>query len=288
MILLTGALGYVGAIIRRHFEKHHELLCVDRRPIARSGGIECDLADGDAVRDLARRIRPIAVVHAAGNKDIAFCEKNPPEAHRINCETTRNIAAAFGERSRIIYISTDYVFEGIRGNYEETDRPNPSTVYGKSKWCGETEGKRLAKENFTILRTSAIYDLAATFPRFLREKLSAGEAIDCYTDIVYSPTYYKDFLRGLERIIEGVSRDAEIFHICGESTTRYAFARAFAETFGFDPGLVRPECGRTKGMFLFPDLSMNNDRTRSLLGTKKTSIIEALGEMRRETAHAGY
>jgi dTDP-4-dehydrorhamnose reductase len=287
MILLSGALGYVGAIIRRHLEKRYELLSVDRRPAEGPGGIECDLSDEGAVRDLARRVRPDVVVHAAGNKDIAFCEKNPSEAHRINCETTRNIAAAFGERSRIIYVSTDYVFEGIRGNYEETDRPNPSTVYGKSKWCGETEGKRLAKGNFTILRTSAIYDFAATFPRFLQEKLSAGEAIDCYTDIVYSPTYYKDFLRGLERIIEGVSRDAEIFHVCGESTTRYDFAGAFAETFGFDPDLVRPEFGRDKGKFLFPDLSMNNEKTRTFLGIGRTGLVESLGEMRREAAHAG-
>lgn len=286
MILLTGAMGYVGGILRRHLEKRFELLCVDRHPPAKQDGIECDLTDAGAVRDLARRFRPEAVVHAAGNKDIAFCETNPAEALRINCETTRNVAAAFGDRSRVLYLSTDYVFRGDRGNYAEEDPPDPSTEYGKSKLCGETEGKRIAGGNFTILRAGAIYDLEATFPKFLREKLCSGNTVECFTDIVYSPTYYKDFLRAAEKLLDHGSVDDGIFHACGEPVTRFGFARSFAEAFGFDRELVRPDSGRDKGMFLFPDLSMNDERSRAFLGVRKTGLVESFGEMRRESARA--
>jgi dTDP-4-dehydrorhamnose reductase len=288
MILLTGAAGYVGTLLRKSLGRRHELLCVDRRPVPGPGAAVCDLADGDAVRRFARDIRPDAVIHAAGIKDIAYCEKHPDEARRINCDTTKNVAAAFGDRSRVIYISTDYVFRGDRGNYSETDAPDPLTVYGKSKLCGETKGAALAGSGFTVLRTGALYDLDAAFPRFLTENLSASRAVDCFTDAVYSPTYYKDLVDVLERLLAPAAPGERVYHACGEPLTRYAFARAFAEAFGFDPRLVRPAPGCGGGGFFFPDLSMVNGKTRSLLGSKRTGVREALAEMRREAELAGH
>jgi dTDP-4-dehydrorhamnose reductase len=279
-ILLAGFMGYVGNILKAQLENRYDLLCLDSRCLPHENHMQCDLTDKEAVTRLAARIRPDVVVHAVGNKDIGFCENNPEEAFRINCDTLRNISSAFGEKSRIIYISTDYVFDGSRGNYAERDLPEPATVYGKSKLCGEREGARIAGDNFVVIRASAIYDLNAAFPRFLHENLSSGRAIECFSDVTYSPTFFQDFVDSLEKLLPGAPSGERIFHSCGEATTRYDFATTFSRTFGFDASLVRKSSARHSGKFLFPDLSMNNRKTMTLLKVKTTPVEEALRKLK--------
>lgn len=281
-VLLTGALGYVGTIVRTHLGKRYDLTGVDARGGPPSGCHMCDLTDAEAVLRLAQDVNPDVVIHAAWNKNIDFCEKNPAQALRINGEAVRNLAAAFGRRSRIIYLSTDYVFDGQRGGYAEDDRPCPKTSYGRSKLLGEIEGSRAAGGNFIILRASTLYDLDATFSHFLRERLSRSEPVECFSDVIYSPTYFRDFLNILEGIAAGAGGDERTFHACGMAVSRYDFALAFARVFGHDPSLLRPSSGKGAGMYLFPDLSLDNARTRRLLTVTTTGVDDALREMGRE------
>ncbi|MCE5195254.1 MAG: SDR family oxidoreductase [Nitrospiraceae bacterium] len=282
-ILLTGSTGYVGKIIKTHFEKKYDITGVSSSCLCDKKQIQCDLTDQKTVLQLANSINPDIIIHAAGNKNIAYCEKNPEDAFRINCNSIKNIVAAFGRQSRIIYISTDYVFDGQRGYYKEHDQPNPVSVYGKSKLCGESESVRIGNNNsFTILRLSALYDLQAIFPRFLFEKLSNNKFVECFTNVKYSPTYYKDFLVLLEKIVNNKEITENIFHACGEAISRYDFALAFAEVFGFNEKLITGISKENNTMFLFPDLSMSNERTKAILDIKTTSLKHSLQEMKME------
>ncbi len=279
-ILLTGSTGYVGNIIKTHLERKYDIFCTSTRCVAGEKQAPCDLTDRAAVFGLAKRVSPDVVIHAAGNKDIEFCERNTAAAFSVNCDSVRNVCEAFAD-ARIIYLSTDYVFDGTRGHYEEHDQPRPLTVYGKSKLCGEVDGKKIAGRRLVILRVSALYDQNAAFLRFLQEKLSSGEPVECFFDSFYSPTYFRDFLYVLEQLLVTACNDEGVFHACGQSMSRYEFAKAFALACEFDASLIRKQSYHERTTFLFNDLSLDNVRTRRLLGACTTNVMDALREIGR-------
>ena len=245
------------------------------------GQIQCDLKNHEELLHVSKNINPEIVIHAVGNKNISFCETNPKEAYQINCDTIKNVASVFAGKAKIIYISTDYVFDGMCGGYAENDVPNPKTVYGKSKLSGEIEGAKNAKESFITVRLSALYDPNATFLCYLRQKLSSGQVVECFSNIRYSPTYVDDFLKILEKVI--LSNDGtNVFHACGKALSRYEFALFFAKVFGFDSGLLKKQLyTKDENLFLFPDLSLSNKRTCELFGIEMTKTEEALLEIKK-------
>jgi dTDP-4-dehydrorhamnose reductase len=282
-VLLTGFGGYVGNVIRRGLGRKYDLVGLSSRCRDDGNHIRCDLRDEKEVQRLPSRIQPDLIIHAAGIKDIRFCEKNPEDAYNINCQSLVNLARIFEGGCRIIYVSTDYVFAGDRGGYSEGDKPEPGTVYGGSKLCGELQGRVIAGKRFAVLRAGALFDMNASFPRFLYENLSRGEQVTCYSDVIYSPTYYRDFLMVLGCLIDFDFSDRYLFHASGEALSRYEFALHFAHAFGFDESLVVPTSGRGNDLFLFPNLSLTNDETKRLLHVERTPVTDALQELRLES-----
>ncbi len=271
-ILITGSSGYVGDIITKHFRNKYNIHGLTRE--------SCDLRNEAEVFRLAKKISPDVIIHAAGNKDIKFCEANPKEAYNANELGVINLVKAFPEK-KIIYISSDYVFEGNRGRYNEKADPNPKTVYGKSKLAGEKYGLKNSK-NFIVLRSSAIFNKEASFPVFLHKELSSSHEVECFVNTFYSPTYYKDFLSTLEKIVANKSLNKGVYHSCGERTSRYGFCTTYAKVFGFDKKLIKESYAGTSHWFLFPDLSMVNKETNKILGIKTTSLEKALIKMSKK------
>lgn len=285
-VTVLGGTGYLGGMLCRALAYRHDVTCVARRA-APAGYYTrcCDLTVWSDVEELSRTLASDVIIHAAGLKDIGLCEQSPPEAYETNCESVSYLARAFGQRARILYLSTDYVFDGKRGRYGEDDEAIPETVYGQSKLCGEqvlTNTGLLKSGYAAIVRASAVYALEATFPRYLYERLSRSQPVECFGDIYYSPTYYRDFVAMVERLIEIPRLPDSIFHSCGERLSRYDFAQAFCKAFGFDNTLVKPAIGANNKVFLYPDLSLSDNRTRSLLGISRTMLADALLALKHE------
>ena len=131
----------------------------------------------------------------------------------------------------------------------------------------------------------ALYDINSPFLSFLHAKLSKGEPVNCFIDRLYSPTYSKDFLKTLDRII--MEKDNEcplkIYHSCGEVLSRYDFALLYAKVFGFNTNLIQ-QCKykQTDNLFLFPNLSMSNDLTYKQLQIDLTKTKTALMEIKEK------
>lgn len=259
-VLLTGVTGYVGQLVCTGLGGEWDMAGVSARSSEESGRFQCDLADIGQVRRLRERVTPEVIIHAAGNKNLAQCEASPSEAYQANVQTTINLVQAFPE-SRIIYISSDYVFSGDRGGYREDDPVKPVTVYGRTKACAELAGLTLG-ENFYVLRLSALYDGNATFLRFLRDSLSQDKAVACFEDAFYSPTYYGDFLKVLERLVDAPTLGRRIYHACGQRISRYFFAKLFARASNYEQSLIRQGSRINENApFLFSDISMENTLT---------------------------
>lgn len=284
MILVTGASGLlgsnllltgtnlrlaVGAVTNRH-----------RIRLPRVPQWQLDLTDSPAVRRMVREAKPSVIFHCAAQTDLDVAERDPRETEGINVEATRVLARAAAEvGSRLIYVSTDAVFDGSRSMKEEGDAVGPLSVYGRTKYDGEVA---CASENSDVLivRTN-IYGWNAQAKYSLAEwmlaKFEAKENFPGFTDIYFCPMLVNDFidvvLSMLERRVNG------IYHVCGsEKISKYNFAISIATVFGFDGGSVRPalyaeSALRAKRAL---DLSMSTRHVSAALGRRMPSVEQGL------------
>lgn len=280
-LLLTGADGYVGRRLLERLSRHVEVIGMSHRG---HSGLACELLDEASLDDAARRIAPRWIIHAAGNKNISACEKTPMLAYDANVRTATNVLRAWPDVP-MLYISTDYVFEGQRGGYDERSPVAPTTVYGKSKLCAEVTGQLTAAGRFTAVRVSALYDDEATFLKFLGGELRQGRPVDCFVDAYYTPTYIDDFANAMLALLQAPTRP-DVLHIAGARISRYQFAFQYAEAFGYDANLVRPAHLSAQQTNLMPDLSLATPGAAALIGFEATPHERALRQIAQGVLHA--
>lgn len=201
--------------------------------------VKLDLTDFSSVVKLFQEVEPDIVIHMAAIGDVDLCEKDRELAWKTNVETTRLLVKlCLKNNVKMIYLSTDYVFDGTRGLYKEEDLPNPINYYGLTKLISE-EIVKSALDRYVIVRTSAVYGLGIgrkNFGKALIEALSRGQKVKAIVDQWLSPTLNTLLAKAIVEIME---KDLEgIFHVAGERVSRYEFAVRLAKKFGFDTNLI--------------------------------------------------
>jgi dTDP-4-dehydrorhamnose reductase len=269
-LLITGAAGVVGSAVSHHFRRAYPACALADRE-------SCDLESPAAVKRLVDAAEPEIVLHLAGNKDVFALEKDPQMAWRANVVTTQNLIGALKGDAFVVYVSTDYVFEGTAGPYDEASPTHPNTAYGKSKLAAEA-CLRESGLAVAIARSAALFGFPNDFVTVVRDSLGAGKPFPAFSDLVSNPTYVDDFAAMLSRIME--RRLAGVFHLCGsEPLSREQFARRIAGAFGLDAGLIRGE--RRTERVRPPDLSLSNAATCATLGYRPRSLEDALAAVRK-------
>jgi len=215
----------------------------------------------------------------------SLCESDKLFCYTTNVVVTRRIlceASRLG--TKIIYLSTDYVFDGNRGLYQETDPPNPINYYGLTKLLGEEIALTLGG---VVVRTSAIYGLGPGRPNFGKvvvEKLSKGEIVKAFIDQWLSPTLNTFLGEALAKLALDLELSREILHVAGPRMSRYEFAKAIAKAFGFREELIKP-ISMSEFSFRAPrprDSSLKVLKAEQLLGIALSDIDKALEVFRRE------
>ncbi len=144
---------------------------------------ELDLEDFATVREAFRRESPGLVIHCAALANTPACEKNPPLAHKLNVEVT-SVLAELAADIPFIFFSTDLVFDGRTGNYDESAPVSPLSVYGKTK--ADAERVVLANPKHTVVRTSLNFGQSPTgdraFNEQMRRAVERGETLHLFTD----------------------------------------------------------------------------------------------------------
>ena len=224
-VLITGACGMLGRDLVETLSKEHELFGIDVKDsgswILNLGSMEFSKADIINKEEIIKVIcdaRPEVVIHTAAYTDVDGCEKNEDLAHRVNGTGTQNVALACQKCKAVIaYISTDFVFDGEKKEpYIESDRPNPLSVYGKSKLEGEKHISSLLDRYF-IIRTSWLFgkhgrNFVNTILKLAQEK----KELRVVNDQIGSPTYTKDLAYAIKRLItdhRSPITDFGIYHI---------------------------------------------------------------------------
>ncbi len=200
--------------------------------------VEADVTRFQALALCIDALAPDVVVHCAACTDVDACESHVALAARVNAEGTQLLGQAF--RGPIVYISTDYIFDGQAGPYGEDAAPNPIGVYGWSKLGGEIAIRNRKEARDLIVRTTVLFDeLSPNFVTNVIARLRAGETIYLPEDLRGSPTYVPHLANGILAAIErGVSG---ILNLAGSRVmSRYELGLAIAGQWNFDRSLVKP------------------------------------------------
>lgn len=204
-------------------------------------GAPIDLAMPDEACEIVASQKPAAVIHCAALTNVDYCEKQPEEAETINAIASGRLAAAARKTgARFVYISTDAVFDGTKGSYDENSTPAPVNAYARSKWHGEQQVMD-AYESSLVIRTNLYGWNAQPNKKSLMEwVLSLAEQntrIPGFVDVIFAPLpahkLAQLILLGIDRQLEG------LFHMAAsDSVSKYDFARKVLGVFGFDTNLV--------------------------------------------------
>ena len=284
-VLIVGASGFIGRYLveRLSWDPGLELFCSFRsRPTGndRNHWYQLELTDPVALEKLFGVIQPEVVLHLAALADVGTAEREPERAAAVNVAATAAIARLSEEYgARLMFVSTEYVFDGQRGPYREADAPNPITQYGRTKRDAEREVAILASR-WSILRTSIVYGWPASggrnFVPGLIDRLQTGETYSGSTQVMRSPVYVEHLVEGLARLAR--VHHPGIFHVAGRDwVSMYDFAVAVAHEFGLDPGLVVQADGPSGS----PDrLGLDCATSMESLGMEHFGLVEGLAEMR--------
>lgn len=201
---------------------------------------DVDVADHQQIVAIVTEVQLDIVIHAAANTNVDGCELNPDAGWRNNALATRNVALVCGQvDATLIYISTDFVFDGTKGTpYDEFDLPQPISVYGKTKLAGEYYATQIASR-FLIVRTARLFGQHGhNFVKAILQQAHKGEPLRVVDDQTGSPTFAPHFAR---RILELAKRAAVgICHVTNSgSCSWFEFARRIFETVGLEVPLER-------------------------------------------------
>jgi len=208
--------------------------------------VACDLAEAAATAEALRPLAPDVVLHAQAMADVDQCEVEPDAAWRENVRTLEHLVASLDlERTLLIFISTDQVFDGTKGTaYDETDAPHPLGAYGRAKLAAEQAALRCPRS--VVVRTSTLFgEGRMNFCHHIVARVTAGEPVEAFTDQVTSPTYTEDLAEALEELSRTLMTSWDptrprLFHITNSGgASRVAFAERVAELVGAPRELIR-------------------------------------------------
>jgi dTDP-4-dehydrorhamnose reductase len=244
-ILVTGASGLLGLNFCLTLADSQQITGVSHSNVLKDvpfQNVQANLTSAGSISRLISDHQPHLVVHCAAMANVDVCEKQPDQAMRINAEVPGELAAICREKNiKLVHISTDAVFDGLRGDYSEEDAANPLSVYASSKLAGEKNVLRnypqalIARVNFYGFSLRGSRSLA----EFFLERLSTGQPVNGFVDVMFCPLYVVALI---EILMQMVSKDLSgLYHVVSpESLSKYSFGVSIARKFGFDPGLIQP------------------------------------------------
>lgn len=248
-ILVIGASGFIGRhLVRRlNATSAHDITATYRsRPPASDGNAwhQVELTDPDGLQSIFQQARPEFVIHLAALADVMTAEREPQRAAAVNVAATSEIARLSElHAARLLFVSTEYVFDGRRGLYREDEPPNPITQYGHTKWQAEQEVAKLVT-HWSVLRTSIVYGWPEPGQRnyapLLVESLRNGQPRHASPGVYRTPVYVEHLADAIAGIADNDDANG-ILHVAGADwVSMYDFAVSIARAFNLDERLVIP------------------------------------------------
>lgn len=214
-IIVTGCNGQLGRAVNKELEGNTGIEFVN------TDVAELDITNIDKVMELAREVKPYAIINCAAHTGVDACETDADNAYRINAIGPRNLSIAASEMgAKMIHISTDYVFDGKSSKpYIEFDRPNPQGMYGATKLAGEMMVKDFA-DHYFILRTAWLYGDGKNFVKTMLRLSETNDKVKVVNDQFGSPTSTKELACAISQLL--FTENYGLFHATCEGSCNWA------------------------------------------------------------------
>ena len=245
-ILVTGASGLLGLNLCLEKAKEYDIYGIVHQTQLTNVPftlIRQNLTNETTLSEIFDQTKPELVINCAAMANVDQCEKHPILAAKINTEVPGYLAKNCAERAiPFIHISTDAVFNGEKGNYKETDIPNPLSIYAKTKLEGE---KRVLDVNqMAIIARVNFFGFSITGRRSLAEfflrNLISGNKIYGFIDILFSPMYVNDLVETLFKMVG--KKLTGIYHVVSpDHLSKYDFGMLISKKFNLDGSFILPE-----------------------------------------------
>jgi len=252
-VMITGATGLLGRSIKKEMEKDNEIISLGFSREA-DDIIKLDLTDFDLVRILIMTEKPDIIIHSAAERRPDVTDNNPDAAEELNVAATENIAKLAAKYNVfMVYISTDYVFDGTSSPYNTEAKANPINLYGKTKFLGEQVTKEHA-DNYAILRVPILYgnqeNLKESAATAIMEQILENPEMKVDNWAARFPTYVGDVAFTLRELIEKVDikNCQEVFHWSGdEEFTKFSMAKVMGDILDIDVSKIESNNEPTAG-----------------------------------------
>ncbi len=247
-ICITGGNGLLGSKLIQVAKGQYKIKTIDLHeyPLYKVNNLDyyqVDITDKDKITNLMKNIEPECVFHTAALTNVDACEREENKAWDINVVGTDNLVHACQSfPCKFIHLSTDYIYNGKNGPYDENDQPDPLSIYGKTK----LESEKIVRnrlDDYLIVRTMILYGyfpgVRKNFVTWLIEELEKGKELRIVTDQYGTPTLADDCAKALLTLYKKNGRG--VYHIAGRDLiNRYDFARKVVDIFKFKDSLILP------------------------------------------------
>ena len=287
-ILITGISGFLGWNLVHRLKNQYQIYgtCLDN-PVSIPGveTFTVDLSDWSKIERLCQAVNPTVIVHTAAFSNPDYCELHHKEALTLNTFATRELAKAANRLgSKLIYTSTDFVFDGRRGEYSEADDPAPINYYGKTKFLGELEIMNHCS-HYVTLRIGTLYGrgngIRPNFFETMKKQLIAGEKPSCIEDQYRTFLFIGDAVQAISQLMAEKTLKG-LFHLGGpEKASRFQFAEKLCATLGAPACLIEKVrlADSTSAAARPPDCSLNSTKIKKVLDLNLSSISQALDRL---------
>jgi dTDP-4-dehydrorhamnose reductase len=287
-ILITGASGLLGLNLTLTAQaRGAEITAAYAHHPIRVPGVQTekqDLADGRALAELVNRVRPDWTVHCAALTNVDWCEAHAEAARFFHEDVSRNLANAVRNTGgSLVYISTDAVFDGVRGDYSEADPCVPLNTYALTKLAGESAAREVLPAALVVRTNFYGWKLEGQpgLAEWVLRELEADHPVPGFVDVIFTPMLANDLsevlLDMMERRLEGV------YHIGNsQPCSKFDFARVLARVFGLSESLVQPtSVARSSLRAPRPkNTSLRTDKAVAALGRPMTDLLPAVERFR--------
>lgn len=243
-ILITGSNGLLGQKLTDYCLKNS----IDFIPTSKGENryskcpndlyVEMDITDENQVMEVVSKFQPTHIIHTAAMTNVDACENDSDACELINVQSVEFLLRASKKNnSHFQLLSTDFIFDGKKGNYSETDIPNPLSVYGMSKWKAEQLLTKYPSVSSSVARTIIVYGKGENLSRnniilWAKGALEKGDSLNIIDDQFRAPTYADDLAKGCMSIIE--KNKTGVFNICGpEILSIYEIVERIAKHFNY-------------------------------------------------------
>ncbi len=273
-LLVTGASGFLGSHLVHLNEPKDVVGLYHANPPddPRYNYRQLDLTDFSAVRDFLHQLQPKTLIHAAANSRVEWCEKNKKQAWIINTEASIHLAKVCAEIGcKMVFVSSDMVYDGEKGDYAENDVTKPQSHYGKTKRAAE-QGVLKVNPKALATRVSLIYGFpvqegrGSSFLLWLLQRLQNSQEAPLFFDQTRTPVEVIELAKTLVHLAKlGVCGVVNVGG--GEKTDRVTFGKHVCDIFNLPDDLIKPTpLGDYPFAHISPkNLSLNTDRLAAIL-----------------------